>query len=151
MVLGTGYRGTLEQLDAEARERVRRDCLHFVEANQVRSVETNVVYALANKPAPDFNRSVRVVRDPSPLDAGWVRRWKVVAAFLEQSNDLRFADPDFLAANRAAWNLVVEGLDSGVPKVGPGLGLAVDLSVISHGVDHFSLVEDLRRDINAAT
>jgi hypothetical protein len=49
MVLGTGYRGTLEQLDAEARERVRRDCLHFVEANQVRSVETNVVYALARR------------------------------------------------------------------------------------------------------
>ncbi len=49
MVLGTGYRGTLEQLDAEARERVRRDCLHFIEANQVRSVETNVVYALARR------------------------------------------------------------------------------------------------------
>lgn len=49
MVLGTGYRGTIEQLDAEAREQVRRDCLRFIRATQVRSVEANVVYALATK------------------------------------------------------------------------------------------------------
>jgi SAM-dependent methyltransferase len=55
IVLGTGYRGTLEQLDAEARDRVRGECLRFIRDNGVRSVETNVVYALATKPlgAPD--------------------------------------------------------------------------------------------------
>jgi ubiquinone/menaquinone biosynthesis C-methylase UbiE len=49
MVLGTGYRGTIEQLDAESREQVRRDCLRFIRASQVRSVEANVVYALAKR------------------------------------------------------------------------------------------------------
>ena len=47
MVLGTGYRGTVEQLDAEDRERVRRDNLDFIRRSNVRSVETNVVYAVA--------------------------------------------------------------------------------------------------------
>jgi ubiquinone/menaquinone biosynthesis C-methylase UbiE len=49
MVLGTGYRGTIEQLDAPARDRVRADCRRFIESNQVRSVETNVVYAAATR------------------------------------------------------------------------------------------------------
>lgn len=49
MVLGTGYRGTIEQLDPPSREQVRRDCLRFIRANQVRSVEANVVYALATR------------------------------------------------------------------------------------------------------
>jgi SAM-dependent methyltransferase len=47
MVLGTGYRGTIEQLDAGARDRVRADCLHFIQSGRVRSVEVNVVYATA--------------------------------------------------------------------------------------------------------
>ena len=50
IVLGSGYRGTFEQLDAEARERVRKANLDFIAANGVRSVETNVVYAIATKP-----------------------------------------------------------------------------------------------------
>jgi ubiquinone/menaquinone biosynthesis C-methylase UbiE len=49
MVLGSGYRGTVEQLDTSAREKVRRDCLAFIAANNVRFVETNVVYAVARK------------------------------------------------------------------------------------------------------
>jgi ubiquinone/menaquinone biosynthesis C-methylase UbiE len=52
MVLGTGYRATVEQLDAASRDRVREDCRRFIEANDVRSVEANVVYAVATK-APE--------------------------------------------------------------------------------------------------
>jgi ubiquinone/menaquinone biosynthesis C-methylase UbiE len=49
MVLGTGYRGTIDQLDAAERERVRNECLGFIRANEIRSVEANVVYAIATK------------------------------------------------------------------------------------------------------
>lgn len=49
MVLGTGYRGTIDQLDAEAREDVRRNNLDFISRCDVRSVEANVVYAVAVK------------------------------------------------------------------------------------------------------
>lgn len=52
MVLGTGYRGTIEQLDAEARSRVREECLEFIRATTVQSVEANVLYASAMKPRP---------------------------------------------------------------------------------------------------
>ena len=48
-VLGTGYRGTLEQLDAGARERVRVANLNFIRDAGVRAVATNVVYAVATK------------------------------------------------------------------------------------------------------
>jgi SAM-dependent methyltransferase len=47
MVLGTGYRGTVEQLDAEDREQVRRENIRFIRRADVRSVEANVVYAVA--------------------------------------------------------------------------------------------------------
>jgi ubiquinone/menaquinone biosynthesis C-methylase UbiE len=47
MVMGSGYRGTVEQLDAENRERVRRDNIDFIRRGDVRSVEANVVYAVA--------------------------------------------------------------------------------------------------------
>jgi ubiquinone/menaquinone biosynthesis C-methylase UbiE len=47
MVLGTGYRGTVEQLDADGRERVRRENLDFIRGAAVRSIEANVVYAVA--------------------------------------------------------------------------------------------------------
>jgi len=52
MVLGTGYRGTIEQLDAKARSRVREECLDFIRATRVQSVEANVLYASATKPRP---------------------------------------------------------------------------------------------------
>ncbi len=49
-VLGSGYRGTWEQLDATARERVRLENLAFIRERGVRAVQANVVYAIAVKP-----------------------------------------------------------------------------------------------------
>jgi ubiquinone/menaquinone biosynthesis C-methylase UbiE len=51
IVMGTGYRGTIEQLDRPARERVRTSCLDFIRATGTRSVETNIVRAIARKNA----------------------------------------------------------------------------------------------------
>src|SRR5262245_12115690 len=50
MIMGSGYRGTVEQLDANAREEVRQQNLDFIQKSAVRSVEANVVYATAIKP-----------------------------------------------------------------------------------------------------
>jgi ubiquinone/menaquinone biosynthesis C-methylase UbiE len=50
IVLGSGYRGTVEKLTPEAREQVRRASVAFVRERGVTSVETNVVYAVARKP-----------------------------------------------------------------------------------------------------
>lgn len=49
MVLGTGYRGTTEQLDAAQRERVRKHCLEYIRTSGVDSVEANVLYGVATK------------------------------------------------------------------------------------------------------
>lgn len=48
-VLGSGYRGTVEQLDASDRERVRTANLSYIRQSGIRSVEANVVYTIANK------------------------------------------------------------------------------------------------------
>lgn len=48
-VLGSGYRGTLEQLDDKAREYVRKANLTYIRDSGIRSVQTNVVYAIATK------------------------------------------------------------------------------------------------------
>ncbi len=48
-VLGSGYRGTFEKLDAGAREIVRTANLNFIRQSGIRSVEANVVYAVATK------------------------------------------------------------------------------------------------------
>jgi len=48
-VVGSGYRGTLEQLDAGEREQVRRANCDYVQRSGIRSVEANVVYAIAAK------------------------------------------------------------------------------------------------------
>src|SRR5262245_26626433 len=48
-VLGSGYRGTLDQLDAAARERVRLANWEYVQRSGIRAVEANVVYAVASK------------------------------------------------------------------------------------------------------
>ena len=48
-VLGTGYRGTLEQLQPEQRNRVRDVNLQYVRDSGITSVEVNVVYAIAQK------------------------------------------------------------------------------------------------------
>ena len=49
MIMGSGYRGTVEQLTTPDRERVREENLDFVRRSAVRSLEANVVYATANK------------------------------------------------------------------------------------------------------
>ncbi|AKT40330.1 class I SAM-dependent methyltransferase [Chondromyces crocatus] len=51
IALGSGYRGTLDQLDAATREAVREDLHAALEAQGVRAAQTNVVYAIARKPA----------------------------------------------------------------------------------------------------
>jgi ubiquinone/menaquinone biosynthesis C-methylase UbiE len=48
-VLGSGYRGTLEQLSTEHRERVKSANLQYIRESGVRAVEANVVYAVARK------------------------------------------------------------------------------------------------------
>jgi ubiquinone/menaquinone biosynthesis C-methylase UbiE len=50
-VLGSGYRGTIDQLDPEARETVRAANRDAIRRTGIRSVEANVVYALARKGA----------------------------------------------------------------------------------------------------
>jgi ubiquinone/menaquinone biosynthesis C-methylase UbiE len=49
MIMGSGYRGTVEQLSVEDRERVRRANLHFIHRTSLRALEANVVYASAMK------------------------------------------------------------------------------------------------------
>lgn len=48
-VMGTGYRGTIEQLDAAALARVRARNGDFIRSSGVREVEANVLYAVAEK------------------------------------------------------------------------------------------------------
>src|ERR1700752_134649 len=47
MVLGTGYRGTVDLLEADESEQVRRENLDFIRTNGVHSLEANVVYAVS--------------------------------------------------------------------------------------------------------
>jgi len=49
MVLGSGYRGTVEQLNSEASEQVRQENLSFLRQESVTSVESNVLYAIATR------------------------------------------------------------------------------------------------------
>ena len=48
-VVGSGYRGTLDQLAPEARERVRAANERYIRESGIRAVEANVVYAVATK------------------------------------------------------------------------------------------------------
>jgi len=48
-VLGTGYRGTVEQLDASERDYVHTANLDYLRRSGIDRVEANVVYALATK------------------------------------------------------------------------------------------------------
>jgi ubiquinone/menaquinone biosynthesis C-methylase UbiE len=50
LVMGSGYRGTVEQLTPEARERVRAQNLRYLDSAHVTEVEANVVYAVSRKP-----------------------------------------------------------------------------------------------------
>jgi ubiquinone/menaquinone biosynthesis C-methylase UbiE len=49
MVLGTGYRGTIEQLSEHDRILVKHECLEFIRESAVTAVEANVVYAIATR------------------------------------------------------------------------------------------------------
>jgi ubiquinone/menaquinone biosynthesis C-methylase UbiE len=49
IVLGSGYRGTIEQLNTAERENVKEANLAFIRDEKVSAVETNVLYALATK------------------------------------------------------------------------------------------------------
>jgi ubiquinone/menaquinone biosynthesis C-methylase UbiE len=48
-VVGSGYRGTVDQLDAHDFERVRTTNLDYVAHSGIKAVEANVVYAIAMK------------------------------------------------------------------------------------------------------
>jgi ubiquinone/menaquinone biosynthesis C-methylase UbiE len=50
ILLGSGYRGTIEQLKLWERESVKEANLAFIRDEKVSSIETNVLYALASKP-----------------------------------------------------------------------------------------------------
>lgn len=55
IVLGSGYRGTTEQLDLAERQKVQEANLTFVRDEKISAIETNVLYALAKKPSdPDL-------------------------------------------------------------------------------------------------
>jgi hypothetical protein len=49
MVLGSGYRGTVDQLSASEREQVRAENLDFIRREGVPSIEANLMYAIGKK------------------------------------------------------------------------------------------------------
>jgi ubiquinone/menaquinone biosynthesis C-methylase UbiE len=49
IVIGSGFVWTIEQMNAEAAERVRRDNLTSLEAQNATFIETNAIYAVARK------------------------------------------------------------------------------------------------------
>lgn len=51
VVLGSGYRWTVDQMGPAAAERVRADCLRELRDAGVAHIETNVIYAVARKAA----------------------------------------------------------------------------------------------------
>jgi SAM-dependent methyltransferase len=51
MVLGTGYRATVQRLDPEAAGRVRTSSVEWLRRHEVRELEVNVIYARARKGA----------------------------------------------------------------------------------------------------
>ena len=48
MILGTGYRATIEQLSPEDCDRVKTENFEFIRSSELKAVETNVLYALAH-------------------------------------------------------------------------------------------------------
>ena len=48
-VMGSGYRGTVDQLSAEDLERVRSSNLTYIRESGIHQVEANVVYGVATK------------------------------------------------------------------------------------------------------
>ena len=58
IILGSGYRGTIEQLNASERDRVKDANLAFIREAKISAIETNALYALATKsgaPRPAAN------------------------------------------------------------------------------------------------
>jgi SAM-dependent methyltransferase len=49
VAMGSGYRGTLEQLDAATRERVRQATVESLRRQNVGSIETNAIHAISRK------------------------------------------------------------------------------------------------------
>jgi hypothetical protein len=49
VVLGSGFRWTVEQMDTATAERVKADTLKVVRDGGIASIETNVIYAVATK------------------------------------------------------------------------------------------------------
>lgn len=49
MILGGGLRGSIDQLDPATRERVRQANLQFLQANEIHSLDVDVLYAIAQK------------------------------------------------------------------------------------------------------
>ncbi|EYF07636.1 class I SAM-dependent methyltransferase [Chondromyces apiculatus] len=49
IALGSGYRGTIDQLDEASREAVRQETVGALRAQGVQTAQTNVMYALARK------------------------------------------------------------------------------------------------------
>ena len=50
IVLGSGYRGTIEQLTLAEGQKVKEANLAFIRDEKISAIETNVLYALAAKP-----------------------------------------------------------------------------------------------------
>ncbi len=50
IVLGSGYRGTIEQLNPEERRKVKEANLAFIRDEKISAIEPNVLYALATTP-----------------------------------------------------------------------------------------------------
>jgi len=50
IVLGSGYRGTVEQLNQADQAKVKEANLTFIRDERISAIETNVLYALATKP-----------------------------------------------------------------------------------------------------
>jgi hypothetical protein len=48
-IVGSGYRGTLDQLDPISQQQVRTANLSYIRDSGITSVEANVVYAIATK------------------------------------------------------------------------------------------------------
>jgi len=53
IILGSGYRSTVESLSAENRERVRTASIAGVKEAGIRQIRTDVVYAMARRPMPE--------------------------------------------------------------------------------------------------
>jgi ubiquinone/menaquinone biosynthesis C-methylase UbiE len=49
VALGSGYRGTIDQLDSDARERVRSRVVSGLRDQKVAAIETNIIYSVASK------------------------------------------------------------------------------------------------------